>query len=285
MPWGRLDDSLYDHPKVEALPDDVRLAGVGLWARAISWCNRYLTDGRIPRSRIAKLDATLDLADALVAVGLFDVTSDGYAVHDFLDFNDSRATVLERRQREAERKAEYRRQKGLAARPSGTPGGTSSVDRESVPPVVPAGVPAGQPQMSQRVSQRDSRARESRPDPTRPDPTRPTESRKENRRGRAQRADVQALLDRGWPKVTRAQRKVLDEVLERHDVTGPAFAATVIIETPPDRDPIAEVLAADRRWQERQRRRAEVDEASSAEAKERERAEANGRLAELEAML
>lgn len=74
------------------------------------------------------------------------------------------------------------------------------------------------------------------------------------------RADVQALRDRGWPKVTRAQRKVLDEVLARHDVTGPEFAAAAIRATPVDRDPLEAVMTADRMWQESQRRQAAADE-------------------------
>lgn len=86
-------------------------------------------------------------------------------------------------------------------------------------------------------------------------------------RGRAKRADVQALLDRGWPKVSRAQRKVLDEVLTRHDVTGPEFAAEVIRSTPPNVDPLAAVMTADRLWQEGEKRRAAVEEKAWAETK------------------
>lgn len=54
MPWGRLDDSFYDHPKLDDLGSS-RLAGAGLWAIAISWCNRRLTDGLVPRERIRQL--------------------------------------------------------------------------------------------------------------------------------------------------------------------------------------------------------------------------------------
>lgn len=50
-------------------------------------------------------------------------------------------------------------------------------------------------------------------------------------------------------------------------MTGPEFAAEVIRATGPDQDPLAEVMAADRRWQERQRRAAAIDEESWAKAK------------------
>ena len=84
---------------------------------------------------------------------------------------------------------------------------------------------------------------------------------------RGERDDIQALHDRGWKRVTKAQRRVLDEVLDRHDVTGPAFAAEVIRATPADRDPLAEVMKADAAWQDIQRRRAEAEEEAWAKEK------------------
>lgn len=269
MPWGRLDDSLYDHPKLDLLPVDQRLAGVGLWARAISWCNRFLTDGHIPRNRIEKLDGTTELADLLVSAGLFEATSTGYFIHDFLEFNDSRAHVEERRTKEAERKAAWRANR----RPSGTDNGTANGTEANVPPGVPPSVPAGHnphvPDLSQRPSQRDSRTRESRPGPARPGPAHESLRRESARPG--ERADIAALRARGWKRITKPQRAVLDEVLERHDVTGPEFAAEVIRHTPDDQDPLAAVMAADRMWQQRQRKRADDDERDWDEAKAEER--------------
>ncbi len=185
MPWGRLDDSLYDHPKLDRLPEDRRLEGVGLWAVAISWSNRFLTDGHLPRARVEKLGGTVDLAELLVTAEMFDHDGSGYVVHDFLDFNDSRAVVMERRQKEAERKAAYRAGKRPNSGPAGSPNGTLSVNGADVPPSVPPSVPVGQPRMSRRVSRAESqrvsrdspRARpraHSRPDPSRPVPTRGT---------------------------------------------------------------------------------------------------------------
>lgn len=92
--------------------------------------------------------------------------------------------------------------------------------------------------------------------------------------GKVERADIQALLDRGWPKVTRAQRKVLDEVLSRHDLTGPEFAANAIRQTAPADDPFAAVMAADRLWQAGQRKKADADDAAWQAIKDREAADA-----------
>ena len=97
MPWGRLDDGLYDHPKVEKLPLRVRNSCVGLWARAISWSNRYLTDGCVSDERLAKLDGRPAEIDALVRVGMFERTHDGVLIHDFGEYNHTAEDVREKR--------------------------------------------------------------------------------------------------------------------------------------------------------------------------------------------
>ena len=50
MPWGRIDDTHYDHPKVMALPRAVRNAADGLYWRCISWSNAKLTDGYVAQT-------------------------------------------------------------------------------------------------------------------------------------------------------------------------------------------------------------------------------------------
>lgn len=114
MPWGRLDDNLHDHPKLDKLGRD-RLPGVGLWVLCISWANRHLTDGHVPAERVARLGGTLRLADKLVEVGLLDTTSDGYLVHDFLMFNPSRAQIDEDRRTARERMTVVRANKSRSS--------------------------------------------------------------------------------------------------------------------------------------------------------------------------
>lgn len=107
MPWGRLDDSLYDHPKLDKLGRH-RLPCIGLNTLAQSWCNRWLTDGHIPSDRVPRLGGTAALADLLVVAGLWERTDDGYRIHDFLDYNDSRDTVLAQREAARERMRDNR---------------------------------------------------------------------------------------------------------------------------------------------------------------------------------
>ena len=59
------------------------------------------------------------------------------------------------------------------------------------------------------------------------------------------------------------QRRVLDEVLSRHDQTGTAFAVAAITAAGRGTDPLKAVMQADRAWQDAQRRRAEVVERSN----------------------
>lgn len=62
------------------------------------------------------------------------------------------------------------------------------------------------------------------------------------------RADVEAFQRVTGRVPTRRQRAVLDGVLRLHDVTGPRWAAGLILANPGD--PIGAVIAADKAWRE-----------------------------------
>ncbi|MBX3031441.1 MAG: hypothetical protein KF809_14945 [Chloroflexi bacterium] len=112
MTWGRVDDGHYDHQKVLALPRRLRNAADGLYWRAISRCNRTLSDGLLSAGDLELVDAEPELVEALIEVGLFDRDRRGRVwVHDFLDFNKSKEEVLEER----EKKAAAGRAGGLAS--------------------------------------------------------------------------------------------------------------------------------------------------------------------------
>lgn len=76
--------------------------------------------------------------------------------------------------------------------------------------------------------------------------------------GADRRADLDAfeLIKHRAPSLR--QRQLLDAILDRHDLTGPAWAADVMLKHPDD--PIGAVLEADREW-----RQARIAEAKSAE--------------------
>lgn len=111
MPWVRIDDRYYSHPKVVA----AGLAASGLDVRAMSWAAGSLTDGFIPESVLPLLAAgdaaAKKLAAVLVQVGRWEEVEGGWMIHDFLDFNPSAKKVNEERNAAAERMKESRKRK------------------------------------------------------------------------------------------------------------------------------------------------------------------------------
>lgn len=123
MAWARMDDGLDEHPKVEkgldsvsgagfkATSELVGLAALGLWALSLANSSRRLTDGEVTPRTLRKLAP--EHGERLAAIlaedfGMYDVEDGGFRIHDYLDYNPARADVLERRERDSERKARGR---------------------------------------------------------------------------------------------------------------------------------------------------------------------------------
>lgn len=135
MPWVKLDDHFDEHPKLA----NISLVGVGLWVTALAYCNRNLTDGFIPWS-VARRLGSLEVVDErgviwelargsgmsgddltndwiiaqLIEAGLWEEVYEdsgrlsGYRVHDFEDYQPSKAEVQAERARNAERQRRHR---------------------------------------------------------------------------------------------------------------------------------------------------------------------------------
>jgi len=101
MPWFRVDDSMWRHPKFHGLDD----AAVGMWARMGSWCSdpHNLTEGFVPSAqwrhfsgdRRSFLRRIGKLENARLVVR--DDEADGWWMHDYLDYNPSSERVETRR--------------------------------------------------------------------------------------------------------------------------------------------------------------------------------------------
>lgn len=92
MAWVKLDDGFAEHPKVQEVGGDA----AWLHVCALSYCNRNLTDGFIAAQLIARLSdrrTPRKLAERLVTVGLWDAVEGGWAIHDYLDFQPSKAKI------------------------------------------------------------------------------------------------------------------------------------------------------------------------------------------------
>lgn len=112
MPWVKLDDQFPGHPKVAQLSPAWRPLAVFLHINGLCWCNQYLTDGHIPKSMVSRLGPEVEcleiiqtqgpitarkVAEALVAVGLWEEREHEYVIHDFSLFQPTRREVESRR--------------------------------------------------------------------------------------------------------------------------------------------------------------------------------------------
>jgi hypothetical protein len=127
MTWVKLDDHIDEHPKTElAGPEAMWLFVCGL-----AYCNRTLTDGDIPKARLRKMTTAKRpeaLAQRLVDAGLWHDRGEHWEVHDFADYQPSRAKV------ETEREAAKERQRKSRESRAGRHGVTDAVDSDAPTP-------------------------------------------------------------------------------------------------------------------------------------------------------
>jgi hypothetical protein len=86
-------DTFTDHPKAVKAGN----AALGAWARMGSYSAHHLTDGVIPRA-VCRRIASKSQIDRLTTAGLLEVQPDGdFMMHDYLDYNPSKAQVVARK--------------------------------------------------------------------------------------------------------------------------------------------------------------------------------------------
>ncbi|MFI8817486.1 MULTISPECIES: mucin-2 [unclassified Streptomyces] len=116
MSWFRIDDTAYGHPKVLKAKNPA----YGLWSRCGSYAAQQLTDGMIP-GVVAELYGTAPQVRKLIAAGLWhehghtcphpkcaQPAPGDYYMHDYLDYNPSRTSVEQGRDRAADRQKRAR---------------------------------------------------------------------------------------------------------------------------------------------------------------------------------
>lgn len=118
MPWVKLDENFFDHPKVSA-------AGLhASWAflSSVAYANRHLTNGFVPDTELESVTRYCgkltekqrgEIAAKLVSVGLWErVTCNGrkgFQIHDYLEYQPSRRKVHKQKRESALRVARWRK--------------------------------------------------------------------------------------------------------------------------------------------------------------------------------
>lgn len=96
MAWIRLDDQIAHHPKFNRCTP----TACWLYVSCIGHAQKYLTNGFIARTdlrTISHVRRPENVITQLVRAGLMEKAPDGYRIHDYLDFNDSKEVVVAKR--------------------------------------------------------------------------------------------------------------------------------------------------------------------------------------------
>jgi hypothetical protein len=104
MAWFKVDDKLHSHPKWVRLS----LAARGLWITAGTWSADQETDAVVPKHMLRAFGARSSHAAELVDAGLWEEHRDGWAFHDWTDYQFSRAQNDAKRLAARERMARVR---------------------------------------------------------------------------------------------------------------------------------------------------------------------------------
>jgi hypothetical protein len=151
MGWLKLDDGFFLHPKALAAGRDAR----DVYLTALCWSNQQQTDGVIPAHALALIGGLAGVADSdqaasrLCAVGLWEPHVDGWHIHDFLAYQQSKEERDEWRERERDRKQKAREARKRAQVPE-------NVRAES------ARIPTGVPRVVREMSALEKRSEQKR---------------------------------------------------------------------------------------------------------------------------
>lgn len=209
MAWARFDDAFVGHPKVAPRSS----VAFRLCVTAIVECSRHLTDGAIARDVPATWPAAprgraLAAAIAeLVTARLWEVTPDGWAVHDYLDWNPSAADVRAKRELRSEAGSKGGK-RSAEARASGQANAKQMLEQMPSEPLIHVStlsrpVPAS-PVPSEPEREID-RAREASPTPAQTPPVAPVPPGSIGTACERVSQELRAITGRAWPSDAHVQ--------------------------------------------------------------------------------
>ncbi len=103
LSWVKIDDHFTRHPKLLSVTHVARWA----YLDGLCYCAQYLTDGFIAEGSVAGI-ASLKQRAELVGVELWHEVKGGINVHDYLEYNPTKAQVLAERERSKRRRTSER---------------------------------------------------------------------------------------------------------------------------------------------------------------------------------
>lgn len=119
MPWFKVDDHFWSHPKV----NDLSPSAVALWVRAGSFAAQHLTDGDVGAGTIKMLGYKRDAANELVNAGLWDAKDEKtWTFHDWAKYQPSKETVTAEREAARQRMREVRANRPRSSATPSRPG-------------------------------------------------------------------------------------------------------------------------------------------------------------------
>jgi hypothetical protein len=99
LPWIRLDTTLADHPKMLALMEGKHHRAALAYILGLAYSGRHELDGFVPGSALPFIHATKADARALVDVGMWTLTTGGYQINGWSDFQVSNEETRARREK------------------------------------------------------------------------------------------------------------------------------------------------------------------------------------------
>ncbi len=104
MPWFKVDDHFWSHPKTAELST----GATALWLRAGSWSAGHLTDGVVPKSMLRIFRARQTWATELVSKGLWTDEQTSFKFHSWDEYQPSKEVVEARRNANKKRVSDWR---------------------------------------------------------------------------------------------------------------------------------------------------------------------------------
>lgn len=134
MAWARFDDRFHGNPKVLGVWHTCPEA-IGLYVMSVTYCSQQETDGEVPdwfiQTLVAGKAQRNRLTGALENAGLFEPTSAGFCIRDYLEYNPSKAQLKAKRDAQKQRRL---RQKTVE-RANSVPARTQHADAAVIAPV------------------------------------------------------------------------------------------------------------------------------------------------------